>query len=463
MAMEGGRKRRKGPANLQDLCRISTDSLVEVLNRVSPKSVKEFKRRLIEFYIVSKQRKGSANTKRKSSRQHNRGHQPTPDPDTTTNTANDTINPQTSSNNEQSTPQTSLNDQQKTKQFISSFPSLAIDNMEQELDKWTVVNLQKALAEQKKRYSRHKNQVPSEIEDLVELIRLDHKKRMLMAALIGGISEAVVWSLVNVGPTSGKSSCWTRFLSLGKKPLAITMSHRNDKPGWAKQNKDIREIWDNMSIDQKMVFKTPYFFALAKLPDLSRPSAVVELGNDGQDIDKEDISAEVTSPPVHQLSEEDELLYRPIFEELVDVEKSTTQSRKARNECFNNQPPAQIISGLLSCSSQDEHIPEKVFPKKDDPAGVIKSQGWPIRLVLKRPDSALLPEELDLGFRLCDDGQKKKWLSDIKNGLFYIEKIPPSEFVPPQKGNKKRKRPTSTTANQDTSSNQTTTETSSTS
>ncbi|KAH9807110.1 hypothetical protein DFH28DRAFT_1140348 [Melampsora americana] len=241
------------------------------------------------------------------------------------------------------------------------------------------------------------------------------------------------------------------------------MSHRNDKPGWAKQNKDIREIWDNMSIDQKMVFKTPYFFALAKLPDLSRPSAVVELGNDGQDIDKEDISAEVTSPPVHQLSEEDELLYRPIFEELVDVEKSTTQSRKSRNECFNNQPPAQIISGLLSCSSQDEHIPEKVFPKKDDPAGVIKSQGWPIRLVLKRPDSALLPEELDLGFRLCDDGQKKKWLSDIKNGLFYIEKIPPSEFVPPQKGNKKRKRPTSTTANQDTSSNQTTTETSSTS
>ncbi|KAH9807648.1 hypothetical protein DFH28DRAFT_914025 [Melampsora americana] len=271
--------------------------------------------------VVSKQRKGSANTKRKSSRQHNRGHQPTPDPDTTTNTADDTINPRTSSNNEQSTPQTSLNDQQKTKQFISSFPSLAIDNMEQELDKWTVVDLRKALAEQKKKSSRHKNQVPSEIEDLVELIRLDHEKRMLMAALIGGISEAVVWSLVNVGPTSGKSSCWTRFLSFGKKPLAITMPHRNDKPGWAKRNKDIREIWDNMSIDQKMVFKTPYFFALAKLPDLSRPSAVVDLGNDGQDIDEEDISAEVTSPPIHQLSEEDELLYRPIFEELVDVEK----------------------------------------------------------------------------------------------------------------------------------------------
>lgn len=64
-----------------------------------------------------------------------------------------------------------------------------------------------------------------------------------------------------------------------------------------------------------------FFFALAKIPNLSRPNGTVELGNDNQPTEEEDISAQVTSPPIHQLSEEEEVIYRPIFDELVDVEK----------------------------------------------------------------------------------------------------------------------------------------------
>ncbi|EGF97326.1 uncharacterized protein MELLADRAFT_85864 [Melampsora larici-populina 98AG31] len=261
--------------------------------------------------VISKQRRDSANTKKKSLRKNNRGRQPTPEPDAT-NLA-DNIRSEVDTTN--------LADNTRSKEFTSSFPSLNIDNMEQELDKWTVVDLRKELAERKKNASRHKNQVPTEINNLVQLIRLDHEKRMLMAALIGGISETMVWELTNVGPTSGKSSCWTRFLSFGKKPLAIEMPHRNNKAGWAKRNTDIRDIWDNMTNDEKMVFRTPYFFALAKLPDLSSPSVAVEVGDVDQEINEEDISAQVTSPHVNQLSEEEELLYRPIFDELVDVEK----------------------------------------------------------------------------------------------------------------------------------------------
>lgn len=52
--------------------------------------------------------------------------------------------------------------------------------------------------DQKKERSRHKNQTPSETKTVVDLIRHDYEKRMLMAALIGGISETMIWELVFV-------------------------------------------------------------------------------------------------------------------------------------------------------------------------------------------------------------------------------------------------------------------------
>ncbi|EGG04817.1 uncharacterized protein MELLADRAFT_72302 [Melampsora larici-populina 98AG31] len=87
---------------------------------------------------------------------------------------------------------------------------------------------------------------------------------------------------------------------------------------------------------------------------------------------------------------------------------------------------------------QAKHLPGKVFPKKDHPVQILADRGWPVRIVAQ-PNCSLLPEELDLGFRDCDDLQKKKWLSDIANGLFDVEKIPASELVS-QKKQKKRKR-----------------------
>ncbi|KAH9810647.1 hypothetical protein DFH28DRAFT_902725 [Melampsora americana] len=283
---------------------------------------------------VGHQRKESAKKSTKSnknsSRKGNQPQQPTPAPRDQSNGnrgASDGINPpennpQTPLNNPQTNRHTSSDRQQKSKDFNSRFPALDIENMEQELNKWTLVDLRKALAEEKKNRSRHKNQAPAEIEDLVQLIRLDYEKRMLMAALIGGISGTMVWSLVNVGPARGKSSSWSRFLSFGHAALAVEMPHRNDKAGWALRNKETRDIWEKMSIYEKMVFKSPYFFALAKLPDLSKSSVVSEeVESDDQDINEEDISAQVSPPAVHQLSEEEELLYRPIFDKLVDVEK----------------------------------------------------------------------------------------------------------------------------------------------
>ncbi|KAH9809252.1 hypothetical protein DFH28DRAFT_1133930 [Melampsora americana] len=89
----------------------------------------------------------------------------------------------------------------------------------------------------------------------------------------------------------------------------------------------------------------------------------------------------------------------------------------------------QPIHYHFSFMTQDVHIPGKVFPKSGNPYEVIAAKGWPIRLNLKQPESLLLPEELALGFRDCNDALKKKWLTDIQNGHFTIEKIPASEMI----------------------------------
>ncbi|KAH9822319.1 hypothetical protein DFH28DRAFT_882150 [Melampsora americana] len=260
---------------------------------------------------ASNQRKGSAGSR--LSRRNKQRQQP-PSPEQNHDDPNDHQRPQDSRS------QSSTN-QDKPHKFVSSFPSLSFENMEQELDKWTLVDLRNALTQEKKNRSRHKNQAHPEIDNLVKLIRLDYEKRMLMAALIGGISETMVWSLVDAGPQKGKSSCWSWFLSFGIAPLGVKMPHRDDKAGWAIRNKQLRDLWDDMSIDEKTVFKSPYFFALAKLPDLSNPSLVAELEDDDQDSNEEDVLAQVSSTPVHQLSEEDKLRYRPLFNRLVDIEK----------------------------------------------------------------------------------------------------------------------------------------------
>ncbi|KAH9809613.1 hypothetical protein DFH28DRAFT_904323 [Melampsora americana] len=433
-------------------------------------------------------------------------------------------------------------------EFTSNYPGLTIDNLEAELSKWTLVELRTALMEQKIQKSRHKNQTPSEIKTLVELIRRDYEKRMLMAALIGGISETMIWELVNEGSKKQKNlNCYARFLAFGKEALAIEVPARGDTAGWGRRNKALGDLWDAKTKDERMVFKDPFFFALAKLPDLSlaklpdsssSTGGHVELEDEDVEMNEiEDPRAQVSAPKIHQLSEADEAKYQPIFEELVDIEKlhanhgkpestdsmatmqlkSLAAFRAAHHDfatvsqrfhihyhltalsCDVEDGWVQVFSTNKSFSKwadenmklsqkfkyyvhgkavaqeierkvpqpvdarraeltrelnkllgkwylslitiQDVHMPGKAFPKSNNPLEVIADKGWPIRVILKRPDSQLLPEELALGFRNCEDSQKKKWLSDIRNGHFTIEKIPASEIVPrPSKKNKSSKK-----------------------
>ncbi|KAH9820117.1 hypothetical protein DFH28DRAFT_924624 [Melampsora americana] len=139
---------------------------------------------------------------------------------------------------------------------------------------------------------------------------MEFEKCILMIALMAGVMEDVIWNLVLVdGLANGHQE----------------MPDRIDKDAWVKQNQEMAEIWHDLNEDQQTVFKDPYFFSLANLPDYS----ITSLPENSDVIDDENENGFDTSnfdtasiaPKVHQLSDNDKAKYKPIFNELVNVEK----------------------------------------------------------------------------------------------------------------------------------------------
>ncbi|KAH9813415.1 hypothetical protein DFH28DRAFT_1096485 [Melampsora americana] len=201
--------------------------------------------------------------------------------------------------------------------FVSKYPSLTPENFERQLDKWTIADLRQEIIKQKSPFSHNRTRAPQEIRDLTSLIRIGYEKRILMAALMGGVPETVIWDLVNEGSKQGKPNKYTRFLAFCKDALAEKLPPRAEKEAWGERNRKIRDIWDNMTIDDKLIFEDPYFFSLANLPDHSK-----QVLHDNEDDEiEEDQSAQVSATQVHQLTEEEKSKYQPIFDRLVDIEK----------------------------------------------------------------------------------------------------------------------------------------------
>ncbi|EGG01336.1 uncharacterized protein MELLADRAFT_92582 [Melampsora larici-populina 98AG31] len=216
---------------------------------------------------------------------------------------------------------TQTNAKESNRVFQSRFPGLEFDTFEQELDNWSLVKLQEALQKQESRRTK----VHKEVRDLVEIMRMEFEKRMLMIALMAGVPEVVIWKLVGLGSKTVKANPWIRFLSFCLKCLGTKMPERNDKDAWVARNQEMAEKWHDLSQDEQDVFKDPYFFALANLPDYS--TAVVgndqggEGDNDKNGINTNQFDSTTPAPKVHQLSEEEKAKYQPLFEKLVNVEK----------------------------------------------------------------------------------------------------------------------------------------------
>ncbi|KAH9809137.1 hypothetical protein DFH28DRAFT_1134331 [Melampsora americana] len=210
-----------------------------------------------------------------------------------------------------------VNKNKSTSIFRSRFPGFEMDNFEDFLDDWTLVDLRQTIAKQ----ASTANRAHPDIDALVKTIRLQYEKRMLMAALMGGVPEAVIWNIVGEGGRKGNVNSWIRFLGFCKLALDEKLPARASREEWATRNKKLAQIWKALTDDERTIFKDPYFFALANLPDLSYFEREDAEDEDGEDLSMDHIEASASPPKVHQLSDTDRSKYMPIFRKLVDVDK----------------------------------------------------------------------------------------------------------------------------------------------
>lgn len=117
--------------------------------------------------------------------------------------------------------------------------------------------------------------------------------------------------------------------------------NREDKEAWVKRNQEMAEIWHDLGKDQQTIFKDPYFFSLANLPDYSTTSLPEHTNaNDENEsgVDTSNFDTPTVAPTVHQLSDEDKAKYQPIFDTLVNVDKV--------HLCHGKPEPSPSVSTL---------------------------------------------------------------------------------------------------------------------
>ncbi|EGG04659.1 uncharacterized protein MELLADRAFT_88701 [Melampsora larici-populina 98AG31] len=246
-------------------------------------------------------------------------------------TANNNPDPQNRTKQPQ---ESNVNKKQSSPIFRSRHPGLEMDTFEESLNDWTLVALRQDIAKQ----ASKANRAHPDIDALVKTIRMQYEKRMLMAALMGGVPEAVVWKIVGEGGKKGNVNSWIRFLGFCKRALEEKLPERATRDDWVTRNKKLAKVWKGFTDDEKTVFKDPYFFALANLPDLSYFEREDAEDEDAEDLSMDHLDASSTAPKVHQLSEDDRTKYMPIFKELVDVEKLLV--------CHGRQDPTSSVATL---------------------------------------------------------------------------------------------------------------------
>lgn len=102
------------------------------------------------------------------------------------------------------------------------------------------------------------------------------------------------------------------------------MPPRTDTEAWAARNQQLSELWNALTPDEKDIFRDPFFFACAGLPNLALTQPELEDDNDDNEEDPfgfQHLEANITAPKVHVLSEAEKAKYQPLFDRLVDVEK----------------------------------------------------------------------------------------------------------------------------------------------
>ncbi|KAH9816964.1 hypothetical protein DFH28DRAFT_196897 [Melampsora americana] len=153
-------------------------------------------------------------------------------------------------------------------------------------------------------------------DEIKALIRkYEHLKMMLALAL--KCSLRTVNKQVAVSSKKAPSA-YLYFRIFGKSSHAASMPHPDDEDITQKLgdfNRATGDAWTELNSDQRAVFEHPMLLALAGIPDLAADHV------DSDDDNQDDGDVDVIIPEVTQLTEDEEIRYRPIYEQLVNHDK----------------------------------------------------------------------------------------------------------------------------------------------
>ncbi|EGG10987.1 uncharacterized protein MELLADRAFT_92404 [Melampsora larici-populina 98AG31] len=202
---------------------------------------------------------------------------------------------------------------------------LTVDNYKEHMDAWSVGRLRTAI---KKYKSSGGTRASTEVQTKARLINSKYEHELLMLALVDKVQLRTIKKAIDeVAPKKNPSNLGM-YVSYAKESLALSMPNRGQEDGGdmlSQRNRINTDRWKALSLDQKAIFSPSLFYTLAGAPN---PYAA----SDNEDADDEDERGDiiVSVPKVRRLTPEEEALYRPIYEEMVDDDRVSANISKPK-------------------------------------------------------------------------------------------------------------------------------------
>ncbi|KNE98588.1 hypothetical protein PSTG_08139 [Puccinia striiformis f. sp. tritici PST-78] len=210
-----------------------------------------------------------------------------------------------------------------------------LDNFESQLGNWTKTSLRQALSNRSKNNS---NRVPPEVQEVLNLQKINYSKIKLMLALIGRVSERTLNTSIGENKPPRRKCGYNRFLAFSVKSAETPVPPKGCSIGWDERNTTLGAAWKALTAHQQEVFDAKIFSHFSKLPVYS--------GEDGIDDDDNDD----TTNNDDSLTADEIQLYDPLYEDLVNHEKVKLVSGKGLEESTNAGP--QALKHLIRINSE---------------------------------------------------------------------------------------------------------------
>ncbi|EGG09517.1 uncharacterized protein MELLADRAFT_71251 [Melampsora larici-populina 98AG31] len=189
---------------------------------------------------------------------------------------------------------------------------ITLQNYQTFQDSWPIPRIQDQLKKQSS--SNHQISAAVLAEGLAVLGKMDHTLHMI--ALASGVCvNNLKRSLGLLGGTHGENP-WHRWLSFALAANDYPMPPRGHPEAselLAIRNKANSDTYNALTVTEREVFTAQVFYALGGYPDYSSVTTSEETDSFGDPV--------ILIPEITKLSHEDELRYRPIYEDLVDMKK----------------------------------------------------------------------------------------------------------------------------------------------